>query len=125
MIEIDNGWGLDVENGPEWLFVTLRCQKGHTWDSPPLADSIWEVVDNLSAHQLILELQDVEIVHSMLIGQIILLHKRITSQGGRMRLAGISQQNQLALDVANLSSRFPWYRSREDAVRGQASKLHA
>ncbi len=124
MIDIVDGWGLDVEAGPEWLFVTVRCQQGHTWETPPLADNIWDLVDKLSAHQLIVELQEVEIFHSMLIGQMIMLHKRITSQGGQMRLAGLSRQNQMALDVANLGSRFPWYRTRDDAVRGLSSKRH-
>ncbi len=125
MIDISNGWGLDVEVGPEWLFITVRCQRGHTWETPPLADNIWELVDKLSAHQLIIELQEVEILHSLLIGQMILLHKRITSQGGLMRFAGLSSQNQMALDVANLSGRFPWYHTRDEAVAGHAHKLHA
>ncbi len=125
MIDIADGWGLDVETGTQWLFVTVRCQNGHTWETPPLAETIWELVDKLSAHQLIVELEEVEILHSLLIGQMILLHKRITSQGGVMRLAGLSPQNQLALGVANLGSRFPWYQTRDAAVQGLASKLHA
>ena len=125
MIDISDGWGLDVEVGSQWLFVTVRCKKGHTWDTPPLADSLWELVDTLSAHKLIVELAEVEIFHSLLIGQMIMLHKRIASQGGVMRLAGLSGQNQLALEVANLGSRFPWYQNRDEAVKGRARKLYA
>lgn len=121
-IDIAKGWGLDVETELDWLFVTVRCQKGHTWETPPLAERIWEVVEPFSAHQLVVELHEIEILHSLLIGQIVLLHKRITSLGGIMRLAGLSRQNQAALDETNLGDRFPWYKNRDDAVRNVAAK---
>ena len=121
-INIAEGWALDVETTMDWLFVTVRCRKGHTWETPPLAEMIREIVERFSAHNLVVELHEIEILHSLLIGQIVLLHKRITSRGGIMRLAGLSPQNQQALEVANLGHRFPRYQNREDAVRGLVAK---
>ena len=121
-IDIVEGWGLDVETELDWLCVTVRCQDGHTWETPPLAELIWEIVAQFSTHQLVVELHEVAVLHSLLIGQMVLLHKRITSKGGIMRFAGLSRHNQEALDVAKLGDRFPWYKNRDDAVRNVAAK---
>jgi anti-anti-sigma factor len=123
MFDIADGWGLDVEVGSHWLFVTVRCKRGHTWETPPLAEFVWDIADELSTNQIILELSEVEVLHSLLIGQLILLHKRITSHGGIVRLAGLSPQNQMALDIANLGKRFPWYQTCEEAMRGKSTKI--
>ena len=66
-----------------------------------------------------LELDEVELLHSYLVGQLVLLHKRISTHGGVMRVCGLSPGNQQVLHLCRLEGRFPHYEDREHAVLGQ------
>jgi hypothetical protein len=46
------------------------------------------------------------------------LHKRVTTQGGMVRLCGLSEASQDVLRISRLADRFPAYRNRTDAVMG-------
>jgi anti-anti-sigma factor len=67
---------------------------------------------------VVVELEDLTLLRSWLIGQLINLHKRVTAQGGTMRIAGLSDDNQEVLRMCRLEDRFPQYPSRANAVMG-------
>ena len=108
---------LDVERGPDWLFVrphgaTLR---GHETE---LAEQILDLLEQNFTHRVVLELDDLGLLLSSIIGQLVLLHKRIDGQGGLMRLCGLSAANQRVLATCRLNEYLPQYRDRTAAVMG-------
>lgn len=114
------GWELDVERGPDWLFVRVRCPDRPDADAPPLAEMIRQLMDQHFCYRVVLEMHDVRLLHSRLVGQLVLLHKRLATQnGGVLRVSGLSPQNRMVLEMSRLDKRFPHYDNREQAVMGQ------
>lgn len=118
MVQIAEGWELDVDRGPDWLFVRPRYLPNHASDTPPLAEMVWALLEQNFTTRLVLEMDQVTFLHSYLIGQLVRLHKRIISHGGVMRISGLSPMNQDVLRICQLDGRFPQYINREDAVMG-------
>ncbi len=83
-----------------------------------LANSVWEVIEQHRVYRVVLELDQVQLLYSMLIGQLVLLQKRIHTAGGVLRLCGLSETNECVLRTAMLDSRLPNYANRHDAVMG-------
>jgi anti-sigma B factor antagonist len=119
MIQLAPGWNLEVERGPDWLFVRLHCLPENIWESPPLAETLWSLVEQHFTYRLVLECNELQLLHTMLLGQLVLLHKRLNVHGGTLRLWGLSQQNRDVLRSCRLDSRFPVFASRGEAVLGQ------
>jgi anti-anti-sigma regulatory factor len=119
-LELASGWQTEVDRGPDWLFVRLRPPANRDMDSFPLAEQIWDLMRQHFATRVVLELDELPLLRSALIGQIVLLHKRVHSQGGIIRLSGVSDANQSVLRMMRLEDRFPQYRTRNEAVAGNA-----
>ena len=115
MVQDARGCDLQVERGPDWLFVRPQgaSLRGH---EDELADQIWHLLEQCTTHRLVLELDDVGPFVSSLVGQLVLLHQRICDRGGLMRLCGLSVANQRALNACRLSGYFPLYSDRTEAV---------
>lgn len=119
MLQLAPGWDLTVERGPDWLFVRVRPPVRLSFcDTPPLAESVWELLQQQFSHRVVVELDDVHLLSSYLIGQLILLHKRVSGVGGIMRLSGVSEENRMALRMCRLDDRLPTYTDRTEAVMG-------
>jgi anti-anti-sigma factor len=118
MFQAARGCELDVERGPDWLFVRPHgaSLRGHELD---LAEQVWGLLEQSMTHRLVLELDDLGPMMSSVIGQLVMLQKRITSQGGLMRLCGLSPSNQRVLAVSRLSGYLPQYNDRTEAVMGE------
>jgi len=97
MLQIAPGWQLELERGPDWLFVRIRRPDTEADDSPPLADRIWWLLEEHFTRRLVLELDELDVLCSYLIGQLVLLHKRIAVGGGMLRLCGLSENNRQVL----------------------------
>jgi anti-anti-sigma factor len=113
-------WTTDVERGPNWLFLKLHAPDRVPGDGAELADVVWKTMEQHFAKRVVLEMDELKSLHSRLIGQLVLLHKRICSNGGTMRVCGLSESNQAALHATRLDSQFPCYRNRNDAIMGAA-----
>lgn len=124
VLETLSGWELDVDRGPGWLFVKIRCPNQDPWDPPPLADRLWRMLQEHFVDRVVLQLDEIEILSSRLLGQLVMLYKRIGSNGGVMRLCGLSPENREVLRVCRLDERFACYRNREEAVLGGYSPAH-
>lgn len=120
MPEPDAGWELHAEHGGDWLFVKVKCPECSLAETPPVAEWVWKLLEEHRTYCLILEMDEVRVFYSYLIGQLILLLKRISTRGGTLRLCGVSPHNQEALRSCNLDVRFPPYRDREAAVWGRS-----
>jgi anti-anti-sigma factor len=116
MISVAPGWELSWEEAQDWLFVKIRRRGPEADGAPPLAQQIWGLVEQKSVFQLVLELDEIDLLFSYLIGQLVMLHKRVWAKGGKIRLCGLSQRNQETLYLCRLDDRFPSYSTRQEAV---------
>ncbi len=116
MLALAPGWELAVERGPDWLFVKVANPDGDASEAPELADCIWSLLQQHLTHRLVLELEEIDVLRSNLVGQLVKLHRRIAEQGGVMRLCGLSAHNRRVLRTCRLEDRLPVYEHRMDAV---------
>jgi anti-anti-sigma factor len=121
LLDLCPGWSVEVERGPDWLFVRLRGVEFGADASVSLAEEIWRMLEQEFTRRLVLEMQDVSVLPSELIAELVRLHKRISAHGGLMRLSGLSEANQKVLQQCRLADRFPQFANRPDAVMGQHS----
>jgi anti-anti-sigma factor len=110
-------WAVEIDRGPDWLFIRLQPPPVDAGEFP-LAETIWEKLEQSFCHRVVLELDEVTFLRSWLVGELVRLQKRLASQGGMMRLSGLSLPNQEVLRTCRLADQFPAYRNRTDAVMG-------
>jgi anti-anti-sigma factor len=65
-------------------------------------------------------MDDVHLLSSSMMGQLVILQKRVLQHDGALRLCGLSPQCQEALHLCRLDRVMPNFYSREDAVHGCA-----
>lgn len=118
LLELAPEWTMDLDRGPDWLFIRLRPPRHGDTGEIALAEMIWQKLEQCFCYRVVLELDDVTFLRSWLLGEIVRLHKRVTTQGGMVRLCGVSNANQDVLRICRLADRFPAYRNRTDAVMG-------
>jgi anti-anti-sigma factor len=118
LLDVAPEWSVDIDRGPDWLFIRLRPPRRGDTGEVPLAEVIWQRMEQAFSHRVVLELDEVVFLRSWLVGELVRLHKRIASQGGMLRLCGLSEANQDVLRTCRLDDRFPAYRNRTDAVMG-------
>jgi anti-anti-sigma factor len=114
------GWDFEVERGPDWLFVRPRRLGATAADAMDFAEQVWALLEQHLTHRLVLELGDIELLDSHLVGQLIWLYKRIHTHDGMMRVCELSETNEDVLRTCRLEGHFPQYRNREDAVMGHS-----
>ena len=83
-----------------------------------MADGLWELLQRHFTYWLVLELDQIEVLNSYLIGQLVRLYKLIRAHDGVMRLCGLSAYNRRVLQISRLDDRFLPYRDRQEAVMG-------
>lgn len=118
-VPVADGWHLEIDEGPEWLFLRLIRTHEDAAPEPPVATSGWAIAQERQKSRLVFELGEHMLLTSFLVGQLILLHKRAELAGGRFRIQGFSSQNYETLKMTRVAERFPNYASREDAVLGR------
>lgn len=114
-----NAWRFHLDRGPNWLFVRLlpdADEKG--CDEAHLASRLGDLLDQHFTNRLVLELDGVELLSSLFLGQLVRLKKRIDTGGGVMRVCGLSPSNQDVLRLSRLDNRIPLFANRRDAVHG-------
>ena len=100
------------------MFVPLRPDE-EVLDG--LAGRLWALLEKHFIYRLVLEMDEIDILPSKLIGQLVMLNKRVLSQGGALRLCGLREGCIESLRICRLEQALPNYDCREDAVRGLAS----
>jgi anti-anti-sigma factor len=111
---------LEVERGPEWLLVRVRQLERPLAGSAPLAEQLWGLLQQHFTYRLVLELDQIPVLDSQLIGQLILLSKRLEDRDGVLRLCGLTPYNRRVLHQCALEDRFPAFDSRHEAVLGDS-----
>ena len=118
MSEFAKGWLLHVDRGPEWLFVVLEESSSPADPTPPVADHVWEVIACHAQYRIVFEVTEGTRLTSHLVGQMVLLHRRLHQAEGVFRICGFSPENYEVLELMRLSGRFHNYPDREAAVMG-------
>lgn len=104
-----------VDRGPDWLFVRLNPSLNQMDD---VADRLWTLMTQQFVHRIVLEMDEVRFLPSLLIGQLIMLQKRVLEHDGAMRLCGLSPSCIDAIKICRLDHALPNFDCREDAVHG-------
>ena len=90
----------------------------NAFETHQLADHIWSLLEQHLTYRVVLEMDDIKVLRSELIAQLILLCRKIDHHGGVIRLSGISANNTKVLQACSLLDRLPAYRDRCEAVMG-------
>jgi anti-anti-sigma factor len=122
MLDTAAGTRLDVERGPDWIFVRVHPSEGSWDDGPPLAEAVWSILEQSFTYRVVLELDQLPLLRSSLIGQLVMLAKRVHSHDGLLRVCGLSPDNYDVLAASRLNTMLPNYHDRGEAV--MASRPH-
>jgi anti-anti-sigma factor len=117
-VALAQGWNADLDRGPGWLFMRLHGSQPLDAEGLELASRVCQLLENEFANRIVLEMDDVELLRSALIGELVRLHRQISLRDGMMRICGLSDNNYEVLCTSRLQNRFPRYRDREEAVMG-------
>jgi len=112
------GWTVEVDRGPDCVFVRLHGLDRTQPADLDLADQLSRLVDQEFAHRLVVEMDDVPIMRSHMVGELVRLHQQIHDRGGMMRVCGLSADNHEVLRRTRVVDLLPVYRSRAEAVMG-------
>ena len=113
-------WDLEVERGPGWLLVRIKSPVQDDWLAGTLADQLWTLMEKHFVYRIALDLSEIRLLHSVLLGQLVSLRKRIDQRGGLFRLCGLSRFNRELLRENGLNDRLPAYEDLHEAVLGSA-----
>lgn len=120
MEQLATGCDIQVtDRGPDWLFIRLRIDDLSCDEAPDIADRLWSILRQHFVHRVVLEMDEVEFLCSHLIGQLVMLQKRVLQHGGTLRLCGLTPSCQEVLRLCRLISVLPVYETRSDAVMGR------
>jgi len=122
MLTLAPGWELALERGPNWLFIRILNLEPDSSEIPDLADRIWNLLEQHFTYRVVLEMDEIGPLCSELIGELIRLQRRISRQGGVLRLCSLSAENRRILEICGLADRFPIYDCRRDAVLARPPK---
>ncbi|MCE5266412.1 MAG: STAS domain-containing protein [Planctomycetaceae bacterium] len=112
------GCELDVQRGPDWLLVKVNRYDPAEPDLAGLAERITSVLEQHFTYRLVLQLERVPVLDSVLIRQLLALHRWIEEHGGVMRVCGLSPYNRQVLHSCQLDQELLPYRDYHEAVMG-------
>ncbi|MBN2022856.1 MAG: hypothetical protein JW809_08670 [Pirellulales bacterium] len=118
MLVTSKGCDLVLDRGPNWLFVRLRNFDPDDPGAGKLADQLWQLLEKHLTYRVVLEMDEIDILRTLLIAQLIVLHRRVREHDGVVRLSGLSRHNQEVLQTCRLDDRLPAYGDRVSAVKG-------
>ena len=113
-----DGLELNVDRGPNWLFVKLRKREAPQGDVPQFAEKLWSISSRHFIYRLVLELEDLEELPSGMMGQLVMLQERLSQCGGALRICGLSPECEETLNNCHIDSALQNHPSREAAVMG-------
>ncbi|MCC7475745.1 MAG: hypothetical protein IT425_10135 [Pirellulales bacterium] len=118
-----DGLELNVDRGPNWLFVKLRSREEPFDEVPHIAEKLWSISSRHFIYRLVLELDDIAEMPSNMMSQLVMLQERLSQCGGALRICGLSPECEETLHDFRLESALPNHPSREAAVMGERAHL--
>jgi anti-anti-sigma regulatory factor len=117
-IHVVDGLELNVDRGPNWLFVRLRAKNKPLAEVPQIAEKLWSISSRHFIYRLVLELEELDELRSSLMSQLVILQERLAQCGGALRICGLSPECEETLQSCHLDSALPNHASRTEAVMG-------
>ncbi len=71
--ELGFGWAVEIDRGPDWLFISLHGHEPFDPAGIDLAVRVWRLVDQEFVNRLVLEMDNVPILRSELVGELVRL----------------------------------------------------
>jgi anti-anti-sigma factor len=122
LLELAPEWSIELDRGPDWIFIRLRPPRSENAAEFPIAEKIYRRLEQAFCYRLVLELNEVSYLRSWLVGELVRLHKRIAAHNGTLRLCGLSAASEETLKACRLFDHFPAFENRHDAVMGHRPK---
>jgi hypothetical protein len=117
-VHVVDGLKLNVERGPNWLFVKLRTKQRPLVEVPQFAEKLWSIASRHFIYRLVLELDELEELPSGMMSQLVLLQERLAQCGGALRICGLSPECEESLHSFQVDSALYNSATREQAVMG-------
>jgi hypothetical protein len=117
-VHIVDGLKLNVDRGPNWLFVRLRTKRRSQVEVPQFAEKLWSIASRHFIYRLVLELDELDEMPNGMMGQLVLLQERLAQCGGALRICGLSPECEEKLHSYHLESALQNHATREEAVMG-------
>jgi anti-anti-sigma regulatory factor len=113
-----DGLKLNVDRGPNWLFVKLRSKGTSQRRVPQIADGLWSIATRHFVYRVVLELDELESLPAGMMAQLVLLRERLSQCGGALKICGMSDECLETLHECHLDVALPNYSTRTAAVMG-------
>jgi anti-anti-sigma regulatory factor len=124
MLEIAPGWKMEMDRGPNWLFVRLLGKPQADAGDVDLRRRLWDLLQVHFTSRLVLELNEAPALDRKFVDQLVELGQQISERGGQLKLCGVSDENREALHACAADSQLPIYQDREQAVLGFRPPRH-
>lgn len=109
---------LEIERGPNWLFVRVHACHTCSDTCASLASRVSAALDQHLVNRVVLELGDAAISCDQLIEELMVLDNWIQHRHGVLRVCGLSGRASYRLHRSPLAQHFPVYHNRQEAVWG-------
>jgi len=117
---VSAGWDLDVDRGPNWLFVRINGADRNAARIRPLAEELRALLEEHLINRIVVEVNVPGLPLRSVFRQLAILAQWLDDHHGVIRLCGQTASCKDALRRCGLSGRIPLYRNRVDAVFGRA-----
>ena len=116
---------MDVERGPDWLFIRplpgeAPAEAAQSAPREPfvLSDRVWNACAQHFTYRVVLELEALGSLTGTMVEDLAGLRERLQSAGGLLRLCGLSRECEELIGERRLDGQLPSYRNRVEAIRG-------
>jgi hypothetical protein len=113
---LGNDWELEVEHGPNWLFVRVTDEPNRASASVSLAEQITSLLEEHFTTRIVLEFDQIDMPYNQLISELESLEEWVGGHQGVLRLCGLSPACVRAIAGRGLGDRLPMCHNREEAV---------
>jgi hypothetical protein len=117
-VHVVDGLEMNVDRGPNWLFVKLRTKKAPRAAVPQIADKLWSISTRHFIYRLVVELDEFEELPPGWMDELIELQQRLTECGGALRICGVSPESDQSGTSGYLDCRLTNHATRAEAVMG-------
>jgi anti-anti-sigma factor len=85
-----------------------------------IAESLWNLMRVHGTNRLVLELDQVRLMRSAFLSELLTLRRTISDNDGVLRVWGLTEENRRTTTIARIDRVIPLYNTRNEAVRGEA-----
>ena len=117
-VHVVDGLTLDVERGPNCLFVKLRTKEAPTARVPQIAEKLWSIASRHFIYRMVLELDDMDAMPAEMMAELVLLQARLAQFGGALRICGMSPECEETLQSCQMDTAITNHATRAEAVMG-------